>query len=185
MRQAMSEDRPDYARLAREMWVRESLSRAPGDIVNKTADTYRDAAVALEYATRLEAENARLRDLVTEVAASGVEHEAPRYVTVQIGRETWAALRAATEKEGERVMSETQLSKYYYTVVVEGGDITMLDTVDEALDYAKRRVALSDERYWDMKHMLENGLLAEWNYGFAAVHVYPVKHRRGDGRSER
>jgi len=49
-----------------------------------------------------DAENERLRELLAEVAASGVEMDDPRigYVVVQIDRKTWQDLSALNQGEG-------------------------------------------------------------------------------------
>ena len=57
--------------------------------------TYEDIAYLLERLKKAE-------DLLRGVAESGIEHEDPRidYLTVQIDRPAWDAIRALTETEG-------------------------------------------------------------------------------------
>ena len=61
-----------------------------------------------------------------------------------------------------------------FVVSVENAPVVRFDDLDAALRHARSKVYLADERVPDAEHALQNGLIFEWNYGFAGVTIYPT-----------
>jgi hypothetical protein len=60
-----------------------------------------------------------------------------------------------------------------HSVCVEGDALRSFNSRDAALTFARSKVYLSPERLPDMEALLDAGLVASWQYGFAGVDVYP------------
>ena len=88
-------------RLARALQEREALIKATTLLEQTVSEMQAERDRALELATSISAERGDLVVLLREVRQSGVEHDAPGYVTVQIDRQTWADLAAVLEGRDE------------------------------------------------------------------------------------